>query len=123
MHPLVHAWARDRLSEDLRQHYRATASYTLSSAIPWTFHTSDYRLRRMLVPHIDSCLESCQSTSAILRYSDDHQVEMARKFSLAFAENGRLRGSMELTCCGLDCREGCCVEGVKKLESPRTLMK
>jgi hypothetical protein len=34
-----------------------------------------------------------------------------------------LRGSMELTCCGLDCRERCCVEGVKKLESPRTLMK
>jgi tetratricopeptide (TPR) repeat protein len=43
----------------------------------------------MLVPHIDSCLESCQSASAILRYSDD-------KFSLAFAENGRLRDSMEL---------------------------
>ncbi|KAN0070689.1 hypothetical protein V8E54_011558 [Elaphomyces granulatus] len=96
MHPLVHAWARDRLSEDLRQHYRAAASYTLSSAISWTFHTSDYRFRRMLIPHIDSCLGSCQSASAILKYSDDHQVEMAHKFSLAFSENGRLRDSMEL---------------------------
>ena len=96
MHPLVHAWARDRLSEDSRQHYRAAASYTLSSAISRTFHISDYRFRRMLIPHIDTCFESSQCNSDILRYFDEDQIEMAYHFSLAFAENGRLRDSMEL---------------------------
>ncbi|KAN0071003.1 TPR-like protein [Elaphomyces granulatus] len=93
MHPLVHAWARDRLSEDLRQHYRAAAGYTLSSAISKTFHASDYKFRRILVPHIDSYLQ-CSST--VLRYSDEDQVKMSDRFSLAFSENGRLRDSMEL---------------------------
>ncbi|KAN0067445.1 TPR-like protein [Elaphomyces granulatus] len=93
MHPLVHAWVRDRLSEDLRQHYRAAAGYTLSSAISKTFHASDYKFRRILVPHIDSYLQ-CSST--VLRYSDGDQVEMSDRFSLAFSENGRLRDSMEL---------------------------
>ena len=96
MHPLVHAWARDRLSEDSRQHYRAVASYTLSSAIPLTFHASDYRFRRMSVPHIDTCLESSQCSPAILRYSDEDQIQMAIRFSRAFIENGRPRDSMEL---------------------------
>jgi tetratricopeptide repeat protein len=96
MHPLVHAWARDRLSEDLRKHYRAVASYTLSSAISKTFHASDYQFRRILVPHIDSCFESRQCSSTVLRYSDEDQVEMSDRLSLAFAENGRLRDSMEL---------------------------
>jgi tetratricopeptide (TPR) repeat protein len=96
MHPLVHAWARDRLSEDLRQHYQAAAGYTLSSAISKTFHASDYKFRRILVPHIDSYLESRQCSSTVLRYSDEDQVEMSDRFSLAFSENGRLRDSMEL---------------------------
>ncbi|KAN0070627.1 hypothetical protein V8E54_011496 [Elaphomyces granulatus] len=94
MHPLVHAWARDRLSEDSRHHYRVAAAYTLSSAISSTFHASDYRFRRMLIPHIDLCLES--GSSAILRYSDEDQIKMAEKIALAFQENGRLRESMEL---------------------------
>jgi tetratricopeptide (TPR) repeat protein len=94
IHPLVHAWARDRLSEDSRHHYQVAAAYTLSSAISLTFLASDYRFRRMLVPHIDSCLES--GCSAILRYSDEDQFEMAEKIALAFEENGRLRESMEL---------------------------
>ena len=97
MHPLVHAWARDRLSGDSRQHYRVVASYTLSSAISWTYvHASDFQFRRMLVPHIDTCLESSQCSSAILRYSDEDQIEMAERFSLAFRENGRPSDSMEL---------------------------
>ncbi|KAN0067442.1 hypothetical protein V8E54_014532 [Elaphomyces granulatus] len=96
MHPLVHAWARDRLSGDPRQHYQTAASYTLSSAISWTFRASDYKFRRMLVPHIDSCLGSRQCSSSILRYSDENQLQMAASFSLAFSENGRLRDGMEL---------------------------
>ena len=105
MHPLVHAWARDRLSEDSRQHYQTAASYTLSSAISWTYRASDYKFRRMLVPHIDSCLESRQCSSSILTYSDENQLEMAERFSLAFAENGRLRDSMELNEIILEARQ------------------
>jgi len=43
----------------------------------------------MLVPHIDSCLDS--HSSAILRYSDEDQFEMAEKIALVFEENGRLK--------------------------------
>jgi Tetratricopeptide repeat len=56
----------------------------------------DYKFRRTLVPHIDSCLELHQCSSTILKHSNEDQLEMATKFSLALAENGRLREPMEL---------------------------
>ena len=96
MHPLVHVWARDRLSEELQRHYWAMASSTLAATISWEYQFSDYRFRRSLVPHIDSCISLYKQGPFLSRYSQLDRVDMAAGFALTFAENGRVREAMEL---------------------------
>jgi hypothetical protein len=89
MHPLMHVWTRDCLLEDLQRHYWAAASYTLASGISWAYKSSDYDFRRVLVPHINSCISLCKDGPIVSGYSDSDQIEMAARFALAFVENGR----------------------------------
>ncbi|KAH0555801.1 hypothetical protein GP486_006255 [Trichoglossum hirsutum] len=96
MHPLVHTWARDRLSEKLQRHYWTMASSTLAAAISWEYQLSDYRFRRSLVPHIDSCIYLCMDGPLLNRYPEMGRIDTAARFALAFAENGRLQSAMEL---------------------------
>ena len=96
MHPLVHIWTRDCLSEDLQRHYWAAASYTLASGISWTYKLSDYNFRRALVTHIDSCISLCKDGPIVSQYSDSDRIEIAARFALAFVENGRLWSATEL---------------------------
>src|SRR5436853_4879796 len=96
MPPLVHVWARDRLSESLQQEYWVVASHILATSITWTFQASDYEFRRTLVPHIDSCISLCKDESFVDESSDEDRIDMAAKFALAFGENGRLQSAMEL---------------------------
>ena len=69
MHPLVHMWTRDCLLEDLQRHYWAAASYTLASSISWAYKSSDYDFRRVLVPHIDSCISLYKDGPIVSCYS------------------------------------------------------
>jgi hypothetical protein len=96
MHPLVHVWDRDRLSEELQRHYWAMASSTLAATMSWEFQFFDYRFRRSLVPHIDSCISLYRQGPFLSRYSQLDRVDMAAGFALTFAENGRVREAMEL---------------------------
>jgi hypothetical protein len=96
MHPLVHVWARDRLSKKLQRHYWAMASSTLAATISWEYQFSDYRFRRSLVPHIDSCISLYKQGPFLSGYSQLDRVDMADGFALTFAENGRVREAMEL---------------------------
>ncbi len=96
MHPLVHMWTRDCLLEDLQQYYWAAASYTLASSISWTYTLSDYNFRRVLVPHVDSCISLCKDGPIVGCHSSSDRIEMAARFALAFKENGRLWSAKEL---------------------------
>ncbi|KAI9768501.1 MAG: hypothetical protein M1840_004911 [Geoglossum simile] len=96
MHPLVHVWARDRLSEKLQKHFWVTASFTLAAAISLEFQLSDYSLRRSLVSHIESCIFLCKDKPFLGKHSEMGRIFMANRFALAFSENGRFQNAMEL---------------------------
>jgi tetratricopeptide (TPR) repeat protein len=56
MHPLVHEWSRDRISDEDRQTYWLITVATLAISTkrePDLFH---YKERRWLLPHVDFCL-------------------------------------------------------------------
>lgn len=55
IHPLVHAWVRDRLVPSDEEMIWTQTISTLALSIPWNNQIADYRFRRSLVPHIDTC--------------------------------------------------------------------
>jgi tetratricopeptide (TPR) repeat protein len=92
MHPVIHAWARDRLSRQAQiQWLNATASI-LSWSITPTLEASGREYRRLLSPHIDTCLDMGD-----IRI-DDHVDRGARilKFASVYAECGRWKSAAQI---------------------------
>lgn len=78
MNPLVHAWARDILTEDLQRDAWAAARSTLSS-----INSGDHALefpQPNLTPHIDSCMSLC-TKSSFPNESSPSEVEVAANFA------------------------------------------
>ena len=96
MHPLVHVWARDRLSEELQRCSWITTSFTLAATMSWEYALTDYRFRRSLLPHIESCISLRRDKPFLDKYLELNRVSVAEEFVLAFRENGRLQEAMEL---------------------------
>ena len=97
MHPLVHGWARDRLSRADEERKWTLAVSTIAMSISWTFQTSDYRFRRSLIPHLDACLRVYSDGIFRLQAAENDSLIMAEKFALAYQENGRRVEALELT--------------------------
>jgi len=55
-HPLVHAWARDKMDETEQKRCWLKAASTLAMSIKWDVDLLDDQHQRSLVPHLDSCL-------------------------------------------------------------------
>jgi hypothetical protein len=96
MHPLVHAWARDRLIEAEQREYWIMTASTLAVSISWEFQSSDYHFRRFLLPHIDSCLHFHKDELFIRGDAELERLDMVSKFALAYREGGQLQETMEL---------------------------
>ena len=96
IHPLVHVWARDRLSEEFQRCSWIITSSTLAATMSWEYALIDYRFRRSLLPHIESCISLCRDKPFLDEYSELNRVRVAEGFVLAFRENGRLQEAMEL---------------------------
>ncbi|KAI4161334.1 MAG: hypothetical protein LQ342_005001 [Letrouitia transgressa] len=96
MHPLVHAWVRDRLDpSDEETGWIQTISMTALS-IPRTYQIADFRFRYALVPHIDTCLGF--RNEGIL-YLEDIGVDcqrMANNFAFVYSEVGRFQEVVQL---------------------------
>jgi hypothetical protein len=70
LHPLVHAWARDRLHRGEKQVWAQMALNTLTQAVllpPDDAGENHGDFRRDLLPHLDECLAACPIT--ISRFS------------------------------------------------------
>ena len=52
VHPLVHNWSCERMLKSEQQKMCEIGSTILSCAIPWRFDINNYRLRRIIFPHI-----------------------------------------------------------------------
>lgn len=90
LHPLVHEWARNRLNETEKRKCGLVAASTLSMSISWEFEPSDYKFRRILLPHVDSCLSFCrEALLAEDKEGELDRLEIVSKFALVYCENGR----------------------------------
>lgn len=96
MHPLVHVWARDRLSRKLQRYSWVTASFTLAATISWKNDLADFRFQRLLLPHIKSCINLCNDKPFINRFSKSDRVSVAAELALVLGGNGHLQEGMEL---------------------------
>ncbi|KAF8150938.1 hypothetical protein B0H34DRAFT_666298 [Crassisporium funariophilum] len=84
IHPLVHCWSRDRMSQPDQQLHCRMANVILSSAIHWRFQTEDYAFRRLLLPHIKANFEYESQVGLKREYYDDEWT----RFSLVIKEHG-----------------------------------
>jgi hypothetical protein len=96
IHPLVHTWARDRLSRSDEEEIWISTVSTIAVSIPWTFQTADYLFRRALVPHVDACLRFYADGIFHLQAAGNECLNMAEKFALTYQENGRQQDALEL---------------------------
>ena len=97
IHPLVHAWARDRLSCSEQERFWTLTASTIAISIPWAFQTFDYRFRKSLVPHIDACFGFYDDGIFHLRESGQDCLDMAEVFALTYSEAGRRQEAVQLT--------------------------
>ena len=104
MHPLVHWWARDRLSKELQRCFWDISSSTLAATMSWEYQLADYRFRRSLLPHIESCISFCIDKPFLSRLSELNRVNMANNSAVVFEESGRQQEAMELREKVLDAR-------------------
>jgi tetratricopeptide (TPR) repeat protein len=96
IHPLVHAWARDRLICSEQESFWTLTASTIAISITWAFQTFDYRFRKSLVPHIDACLGFYDDGIFHLRESGQDCLYMAELLALTYGENGRRQEALQL---------------------------
>lgn len=84
LHPLVHMWNRDRMSDKLRQVRCRLASSLLAQSITSNNLVADYAFRRDLIPHI----EACRLRVDEIFESDIRTGRELTNFALAYDENG-----------------------------------
>jgi Tetratricopeptide repeat len=96
IHPLVHAWARDRLSCSEQERFWTLTASTIAISIPWAFHSFDYQFLKSLLPHIDACLGFYDDGIFLLRKLGQDCLNMADKFALTYRENDRRQETLHL---------------------------
>jgi len=76
LHPLVHAWGRDRLTLNERKKYCLMAYVTLSSSLR-KYESQPYEFQRVLVTHVRAAIEHSESESGhnLVGYLDDAYVK------------------------------------------------
>jgi tetratricopeptide (TPR) repeat protein len=85
IHPLVHAWARDRMSIEERKAAWACSTEMLSFSIVSEYDAANYSFRRTLLSHIDEA-----------RTQGTMEGNLAAKFGLVYFEGGRWNEAEEL---------------------------
>lgn len=95
MHPLVHAWAGDRMSRIEQTHCWTLTASTLAISVSWQWQNSDYRFRSLLLPHLLFLLGSCSNT-LFADHANLEMVSIALKFGLVLEENGRYQDALKL---------------------------
>ncbi len=87
LHPVVHAWARDRLSQAEQRFWQDCTAAMLAHCISSDLEPSGRAFRRLLIPHIDSYLRTLSSQSLPFPATIERASELHR-FASVYAENG-----------------------------------
>jgi hypothetical protein len=80
MHPLIHAWGRDKMSLEDRQKYCLMAYVTLACSLPENFDEQSYQFRRILVTHLRANTQHSvmAKKEMVERYLDDAHEKFGR---------------------------------------------
>ena len=101
VHPLVHYWSRERMSKSDQLKMCQMGSTILSCAVSWKFETQDYKLRRLIFPHIKANKIHERKIGLIKQYYDDEWFN----FTLALKENGDFKSAEQLEIQVMDMRK------------------
>ena len=101
IHPLVHSWSREQISKDEQQRMCQMGSIILSCAIPQTFTSQDYALRRLIFPHVKANELHGSQVGCIKEYYDDKYAN----FALVVGENGDWNNAEQLEVQVVDMRK------------------
>jgi hypothetical protein len=87
LHPVIHLWARERLSDvDRRKWFDCTMS-VIAMSISQNLEASGRRFRQVLIPHMDSCLRTLRQQCPQFPDTLERATEI-EKFAWVYAENG-----------------------------------
>jgi hypothetical protein len=89
------------MSKSEQQKMCEMGSTILSCAIPWRFETQDYKLRRIIFPHIKANKLHERQIGLIKQYYDDKWTN----FALVLEENGDLNNAEQLEVQVMDMRK------------------
>ena len=96
IHPLVHTWARDRLSVLEREKTWIQAVSITTLSIPWNDQIADYRFRKIIMPHIDACLGSHPEGIHYFCDVGEYYARMTENVAFVFEEAGRYQEALQL---------------------------
>jgi len=80
VHPLIHAWGRDRMSSENKQKYSLMAYVMLACSLSEDFNEQPYQFRRILVTHLRANIQHSvmAKKKVVERYFDDAHVKYGR---------------------------------------------
>ena len=96
MHPLVHEWSRERMSELERTNGWRIAVSTLAMSLCWRYDLKHKQYRRYLLPHIEACLSGAKGQLFAPHPDLQEYASMAERFSSSFGANGRIQEALDL---------------------------
>ncbi|KAI9856197.1 MAG: hypothetical protein M1813_009214 [Trichoglossum hirsutum] len=95
MHPLVHTWSRDRLEEEQKKCW-LMSTVTLGMSVSRRFQFRDYKFRRSLLPHLDSCFKFHQGEQFINSDGGKECLWAASRLALVYSGNCRFEEAKTL---------------------------
>lgn len=87
LHPVVHAWARERLTEAEKTRWLSCTAAIIANCISINLEASGQAFRRRLLSHIDFCQRALDSQMLSFP-STEEQAAQLYKFASVYAENG-----------------------------------
>ena len=96
MHPLVHFWARDRLSKDDQSLWFDITTSVVADSISSKTDAAEHAYRKSLIPHID-CFFGGDHTEPLIGQGTYHrQTEKEMKLAHVYFEGGRFQSARDL---------------------------
>ncbi|KAK4446133.1 hypothetical protein QBC34DRAFT_412015 [Podospora aff. communis PSN243] len=97
LHPAVHQWTRERLDKEESRTWLNCTAAVLRHSISTHMAPSGRAFRRLLLPHIDSCLEQLKNVYGAGKLPHTaEQADCIERFALVYAEAGRWQDAKPL---------------------------
>ncbi|KAJ4365586.1 hypothetical protein N0V83_008206 [Neocucurbitaria cava] len=95
MHPVIHNWARERLSGEEQKQWLRCTMMVLAHCISSNFEASGRKFRALLLPHIYASLQAYKSQYSSLP-EDSESASEFEKFAWVYAEQGHWPAALTL---------------------------